>query len=289
MGKRNSYVPNKIEYNTIERPNKPESLRQPQLLVAVVGLDALPGTSQNVLSNNQIKDIAVDEAKRLYNAGIKTIMLQNVNDLPMKKKVDVQIIAYMSAIGHAIRSELPDDCVLGVSVLKNDGAALVAVASAMEADFIRPKIYVGGMMSVSGYEKGCVDEVLEMRYLLKSNVQIWPDVHDRSGVKVGDVSIVDACEQAMVYGLGDALMITGKNFEHTIELVKDVKKHLPQSYVIIGGGANTQNLQTAFKHADGVCVASCLKATGSMTGRLDDNRLTEFMRAYNEAVMSLKK
>ncbi len=279
-GPANYAIPNRIKYDTPDRPNKPANLLTKHGLCAVVGTLGLPGTTQNQYPLRHIIEVAVDEAKRLYAAGVRNIMVQNVNDVPMKIEIGPETVANMTAVAYAVRNALPDDCIMGVSVLRDNGNALVSVASAVEADFIRPKCYVGSIVGIDGLHSGIINDVLEMRYKLKCNVQIWPDIHDRSSMPLGGVTLLDAVQQAITAGLADAFSLAGKNFQESIEMVDMVKSALPDSYVFLGGGANPGNLQTVYDHYDGIYVASCLKDTGNMTGKLDDEKLKVFMDAY---------
>ncbi len=254
----------------------------PKGLTAMVGLRALPGTIKyDGMPFTKITELAVNETKKLYAAGIRNIMLQNVSDLPMLEKVGPEVTAYMSAVGYAMKMAVPEDCSLGVSVLKNDGAATVAVAEAMGADYVRAKVYVGAMVSASGIECGCVDEVLAMRYKLGSSVQIWADVHDRVGTPLANVSLLDDCGLAIDKGLADALIICGKNFDESIEMIDSVKAAFPNQYVFIGGGSNPDNMATIYKHCEGIIVGSYLKEDGKIYNELDDKRLSEFMSVYD--------
>ena len=119
-------------------------------------------------------------------------------------------------------------------------------------------------------------------YKLKCDVQIWPDVHDRSTTPLGDVSLIDACQQALSQGLADVLIIAGKTFAQSLEKINLVKDNLPNSYVFLGGGANFDNLRKVYEAADGAFVASCLKDSGNMTGDLDQGKLDKFMDLYKE-------
>jgi uncharacterized protein len=285
----NYSVNKKINYQPEPRKGQPEHLLNPFGLVSVVGIQALPGTAQNSLPFRKILENAVREAKMLYGVGIHHIMIQNVNDLPMYEHVGINIVSYMTAIGYAIRTALPDDCVLGVSVLRNDAQAMVSIASAIEADFIRPKAYVGAVVGIDGIHGGIINQVLEMRYKLRCDVQIWPDIHDRSTSPLGDVSLVDACQQAISQGLADAVIITGKDFQESKERVKLVKNSLPDTYVFLGGGANLQNLSEVYSLWDGIFIASALKDSGNMTGNLDQNKLDQFMAVYKNVAAKAKK
>lgn len=272
----------KIIYETPSRKNKPEKLLEDNGLIAVVGLHGLPGTTQNIYNIRFIIDSAVDEARRLYKAGVRNIMVQNVNDTPMQTIIGPDTVAHITAAAYAVRNVLPDDCVMGVSVLRDNGHALVSVASAVEADYIRPKCYVGSVTGIDGVHTGIINEVLEMRYKLKCNVQIWPDIHDRSTVPMGGVTLIDAVTQAVSMGLVDAVNIAGKSFAESLAMVDAVKEEIPGLYVNLGGGASPSNLSDVYAHYDGAFVASCFKDTGNMTGKLDDERLSNFMNIYQK-------
>jgi hypothetical protein len=276
----NYAIATKVRYQEETRPGQPENLLTPYGLASVVGIKALPGTTQNTLTFKNILKNAVKEAHMLYDSGIRNIMIQNVNDLPLYVQVGSNIISYMTVIGYAIREALPDECVLGVSVLRDDANAMVSIASAIEADYIRPKAYVGAVVGIDGVHAGCIDQILEMRYKLRCDVQIWPDIHDRSTSPLGDVSLVDACQQAISQGLADAVIIAGKDFDESCEKIHLVKDNIPGTYVFLGGGANMNNLAQVYGMADGAFVASCLKESGNMTGNLDKNKLDQFMAVY---------
>lgn len=285
----NYAITKKITYQAEPRQGQPENLLPPFGLASVVGIQALPGTTLNTLPFKKILKKAVEEARMLYAAGIRNIMIQNVNDLPMYVHVGTNIVSYMTVIGYAIREALPDDCILGVSVLRDDADAMVAIASAVEADYIRPKAYVGAVVGIDGIHAGIIDQVLEMRYKLKCDVQIWPDIHDRSTSPLGGVSLLDACQQAISQGLADALIIAGKDFDESSKKIHLVKDNLPNVYVFLGGGANVSNLSQIYSMTDGIFVASCLKDTGNMTGNLDPKKLDQFMSVYRNVVSSIKK
>lgn len=285
----NYAITKKVTYQENPREGRPENILSPYGLAAVVGVQALPGTTQNTLAFKEILKKAVEEAKMLYSAGVRNIMIQNVNDVPMYVHVGTNIVSYMTVIGYAIRVALPDDCVLGVSVLRDDADAMVSIASAIEADYIRPKGYVGAVVGIDGIHAGIINQVLEMRYKLRCDVHIFPDIHDRSTSPLGDVELLDACQQALSQGLADAVILAGKNFTKSMEKIQLVKDNLPDTYVFLGGGANMDNLAQVYDQADGIFVASCLKDTGNMTGNLDKHKLDQFMKIYNEVVSKNKK
>lgn len=250
---------------------------------AVLGLMPLPATLRyDGSSLKEIRRQAVLDAKLMYEAGIRDIMVQNIGDLPMLQTVGLDTVANMSMLCTAVRDALPSDCTMGVSVLMNDGAAALAIAEAVGAEYIRTKIYVGAMIGASGIEYGCMDEVLKLKQRLGSKVKIWADVHDRTGTPLGNVSLIDACEQAICKGLSDVLIITGKNHAESLEMTVAVKKAYPHIPVYLGGGAKPDNLELCLSHCDGVIVGSYLKTDGIIDHPLDPLRMRTFVERWNE-------
>jgi hypothetical protein len=258
-----------------------EQIRNKQrLIVPVVGLPGLPGTyTYDGRSFESIREQAVADARILRDAGFDGIMLQNVSDLPMVEKVSPDTIAYMTTVGADIKRELGDDVLLGVSVLKNDGAAAVAIAEAIGADFVRLKVYVGAMVAAGGIEEACVDEVLAMKAKLGSDVDLWADIHDRTGDPLGNVEIEEAVEQALSKGDADAVILSGKTFDHMTELLDRVRARFPDTYLFLGGGVKGENVRESFAHGDGAFVATCLRKGGNILGALEPDRVESFVSA----------
>ena len=74
---------------------------------------------------------------------------------------------------------------VGLNLLENDAAAMMAVASSSGADFIRVKIYVGAMMTPFGVETAKAHDAIKARNVLGAqNVAIFADVHDRTGTPI---------------------------------------------------------------------------------------------------------
>jgi membrane complex biogenesis BtpA family protein len=254
-------------------------------LVAMIALRPLPGTYEyNGEPLKEIERQAVEEAAQLKEAGITNIMLQNVNDLPSKREVGPEIIAYMASISRKVKDTVGNGCKVGISILKNEGAGAVAVADAIGADYVRLKVYVGAMISSEGITEGCIEEVLEMKKRIGSLVELWADIYDRSGVPLGTMSLEEACQQGISKGKLDRLIITGKNFEESMQWIKRVKASLPNIKVLLGGSATPENIAEVLEVSDGVIIGSYLKNDGKMTNTLDPLRLAKFMSAYHDCV-----
>lgn len=248
----------------------------------VVGVRALPGTYSGRDSNiSEVIDHAVEEAMTLYSLGIRSIMLQNVNDVPAYNTAPVYTVAYMTAVCAAVKNSLGDDCRLGISILRNDTPACIAIADAVGLDFVRGKVYVGAMMKME-LEPGNLNECLEMKARLRSTAELWADIHDRSGVPLGHPDFLSDCGHAL-RGMADSLIISGENPEHTVSLIRQVKERFPRARVLVGGGANAGNVCDFMKCADGVIIASSLKLDGKISNPIDTERTKRFIDALSRA------
>lgn len=248
-------------------------------LTVVIGVKPLPGTLYG--RDVEMKDVLASvrkEAGTLYDAGVRSIMIQNVNDLPAYDRVGIDTVAMMTAVACELKRSVGDDCLTGISILRNDTPACMAVAKAAELDYVRAKVYVGTMVRTV-VEPGGADDTLAMKAKLNCRAEIWADVHDRMGVPLGNVPLKEACNHALK-AKADKLILTGKNFDETIKMVSEIKEAQPKASILIGGGVNAGNVEKALRYADGIIIASSLKRNGDINEELDPDRLKGFMDTY---------
>jgi len=195
-------------------------------------------------------------------------MLQNVGDLPVPERVGPETVAWMTAIGGALAAavELP----LGVSVLKNDGPAALAVAQAIGARFVRVKVWVGAMVGAEGLVQGCAREVLEYRRRIDAeHVAVWADVHDRTGVPLVPMPLEQAAREAVSFGRAEALVVTGGDPDETLDWAGRVRRAVPGTPVVVGGGARPDNVEAMLAQSDAVIVATSAKVGGQLHNPVD--------------------
>lgn len=248
-------------------------------ITVVVGVKPLPGTWSG--RDSRIRQVifeAVQECSALYAAGIRSIMLQNVNDVPAYVSAPNYIIAAMTAVCCEARREVKSDCRMGISILRNDTPGGIAVANAAGLDFVRAKVFVGEMMKMER-EVGNMNESLEMKLRLGSTAQIWADIQDRNGTPMFSSGYEADCGHALRGG-ADSLIITGRDVEQTRELTQRARNRFPSAKLIIGGGAKAENVDTLMENADGVIIASSLKVDGRISNPIDPRRVDAFVSAY---------
>lgn len=252
-------------------------------LIGVVGLRPLPGShGWRGEGLGEIRDRALRDAESYARAGFDALMLQNVGDLPVPERVGPETVAWLTAIGVAVASAV--DLPLGVSVLKNDGPAALAIAEAIGARFVRVKVWIGAMVGAEGVVQGCAREVLQYRRRIGAEeIAVWADVHDRTGVPLAPMQLEQAAHEAVAFGKADALVVTGGQTEETVEWVSRVKQAGLGVPVVIGGGARVETLDSMVACADGIIVATAAKLGGQLDRPVDLQAAAALVEAAQRA------
>ena len=91
-----------------------------------------------------------------------------------------------------------------INLLENDAEAMLAVASAAGADFVRIKVYVGAMLTPFGVESGQAYAAIRARNAWDArDVAIFADVHDRTGVPLATGGLAEDLDHAVRLGGAD--------------------------------------------------------------------------------------
>jgi membrane complex biogenesis BtpA family protein len=250
------------------------SLRLPVL--ACLHLDALPGSARAGRGGfERVVDHALADAGTLVEAGVDAILIQNNGDAPTSLETQPETIAYMTRIGTEIRRAWTVP--LGINILPNGTSGALAVASAVGADFVRIKVYVGAVVGSSGVIQGSAHEAQTfVRKVDAGSIAIAADVYDRSNGQLGDLPLDEAAWQAARLGGAHALVLTALDLGEAIERSAIVRRRNLGVPLYIGGGTNVANVAAMFRHFDGTIVGHSLKAPD---GRVDGS----IVRAYMDA------
>jgi membrane complex biogenesis BtpA family protein len=238
-------------------------------LVGVIHLPPLPGAvNYRGDSVRAMAEAAAEDARILAEAGFTDVMIQDASDEPQPVTVDSPAVAALSAIGAVVRAAT--DVSLGVVIGHNDGAASVAVAHAIEAQFVRVKVLTGVSAGPTGWIEGCSMQVGMMKRLLGSSVEVWADAHEAtSRALTGDVRW--AAAEASSFGGADKLIVTrDSGVADAIDDIAAVKLALGREIdVLIGGRVSTLTLEAAIRGADGAILGSALKDGDGYDARID--------------------
>jgi membrane complex biogenesis BtpA family protein len=233
-------------------------------LIAALHLPAMPGSAQPTA-----RSIAHAIAYARRNAGLALqngldgLYIQDLGDYPVARQSEPHTVARFTAVGCALRQDFPT-AVLGVCLMAHGAAGPLAAAQAMDADFVRLKVYVGVVVKAEGLLEGCAHEAIQYRAAIRAeNIRILADVYDRTGTPLGPMPLQEAARQAVTFGRADGLILTGRSFAESKEMVGQVQQAALGVPLWIGGGVVAENVAQALAVADGVIVSTALKRVSS--------------------------
>ena len=223
----------------------------------ITGVVHLPPFGADRLDLEGLESWLLEQIGIHAECGITSMMIQ---DQTPGELAGLKNVAILSALGRTVKRMFPD-LSLGIILEANNPSAAMYIANACGADFIRQKVFIGAMVKAGGVMTGRAGEVWEARKDMDRPVHVLTDIYDRTGVPLGPLPIETAAGQALKYG-SDGLILTGKNFEESLDLADRVRKQYPQAPVYLGGGITEKNVGEAVKHCDGMIVSSCLLEDG---------------------------
>ena len=254
----------------------------PKPVVGMVHLWPLPGAPGYTGYGLQaIIDHAMSDAEALVRGGVDGLVVENMWDHPYYVGGEVKpeaTAAHAVAAAEVVKSfPLP----VGINVIHNGGVVCLGIAVAARARFIRVCILTGARLWDTGeFDHGCAAELIRKRKgLYAGDIHIFADVDKKHSVPFPGIDLATHIEWTEFYG-ADALVVTGKmtGSAPDVEKVSEAKR-LATRPVLIGSGANEENIGALLRHADGVLVGSSLKQDGVMENPVDENRVRAFVDA----------
>ncbi len=255
-------------------------------VIGVVHLLPMPGSARY---DGQL-DIALaraeQEAAALASGGVDGIIIENFFDVPfVKSRVDTVTACAMTLAAQRVKaiSALP----LGINVLRNDARTALAIASVVDAQFIRVNVLSGAMLCDQGIIEGEANELLLYRrhLAMEKKVAIFADIMVKHAVPLGQWS--DIRMQALdtvKRSLADALVITGRATGDAPEIsdLENVREALPDLPIFVGSGSNKDNVSDLLELADGIIVASSLKRQGKLENPIDLSKIRTLVEAVKK-------
>ncbi len=253
-------------------------------VIAMIHVDALPGTPRNTKSIQQIMDKALREAELYLKEGIHILMLENMHDIPyLKGSVGPEITASMAVVGAAVKKEFQVPC--GIQILAGANREALACAHSAGLDFIRAEGFVFGHIADEGYMDSCAGELLRYRKQIGAEkIKIFTDIKKKhsSHVVTADISLVETASAAEFF-LSDGLIVTGQatGQEANKEEIMQIRKasSLP---VLVGSGVTIDNLHEFLPLVDGMIVGSAFKDEGLWSQPVNPDRVRLFMEKYRQ-------
>lgn len=247
----------------------------------MVHIPALPGTPRSQLRVPQLRDVCLREADSLTSCGIRSLLLENMHDVPyLNRTVGPEIVATMAVIAAALKSRF--DVPIGIQVLAGANREALAVALASGADFIRVEGFVFAHVADEGIFESDAGQLLRYRRAIGADdIRVFTDIKKKhsSHAITSDVDIVQTAEAAAFFG-ADGLVITGTATGRPVDVAELKAVRAASSIpVLVGSGITPQNLPTFWDHADGFIVGSSLKGDGQWDKPVDPDRVRAIVEA----------
>lgn len=258
------------------------------LALVMIQPQPMPGSYLNQGETlDSIEEYVMKEAQMIVDMKFDGFILQNMHDGPIAQTARPETIAFMTYLGTKIKQKFPDK-VLGILV-NWDGVAALAVAEAIKADFVRIEhLYTGVSVDTTGFMFGQCGEVLTMKKRLGSLMPIYADVQEVNANYLCPSPKPQAAKSTIKSAYADGLFMSGTNTEESIELIKETRKLLSDTPILLGGGATGENVYELLKYYDGVSVASWIK-NGNMLNPIDPERARIFIEECNKAKLWRKE
>lgn len=255
-------------------------------IIGVVHLLPLPTSARWGGSLKAVMERAEQEATAFAAGGVDGIIIENFFDAPFTKdNVDPATVSAMTLIVDRIMNlvMLP----IGLNVLRNDAKSALAIASCVGASFIRVNVYTGVMATDQGLIEGKAHEIQKYRRELGEDIAIFADVLVKHARPLGTPNLTTAVQDTIERGLADAVILSGwatglPPSVEDLELAQSAAKGTP---VLIGSGANLDNIADLMTFADGVIVSSSLKRHGKINETIDPSRVSQFIEAAQTPII----
>ncbi|NJL86553.1 MAG: BtpA/SgcQ family protein [Leptolyngbyaceae cyanobacterium SM1_1_3] len=257
----------------------------PNPIIGVVHLLPLPTSARWQGDLRSVVARAEQEATALASGGVDGLVVENFFDAPFtKEQVDPAIVSAMSLIVQRLMQivALP----VGINVLRNDACSALAIATCVEAAFIRVNVLTGVMATDQGLIEGQAHQLMRYRRELGSSVKILADVLVKHARPLGSPNLTTAVQETIERGLADGVILSGwaTGSPPSLEDLELAKAAAGNTPVFIGSGANWENISKLLQAADGVIVSSSLKRHGKIAQPIDPIRVAQFVEAAHRSI-----
>ena len=202
-----------------------------------------------------LEDYVATNARVFAEAGVPYIKLQD--QTRDSGRMQPGPMAVTAALARFLRREV-SNIGLGIIVEAHDPEAAIAIAHAAGGDFVRIKVFVGGMMTAQGPRHGIGAEAMAFRHAIgRDDIAILADVHDRTAMPLAGETQEFAAEWAQKTG-ADGMIITGSSFDDTLARIASARAAGIKRPILIGGSVTEGNVGQALQASQGVIVSSSL-------------------------------
>jgi len=229
-------------------------------IIGVVHLKGLPGSPSNILSLDEIINLAQKDVNSLVNGGVDGIIIENFGDVPfVKDNVSKRTVASFTSVVNNLA--IGKDIYVGINVLRNDAIAALSIAESTKSDFVRINILNNMMYTDQGIIEGNAHEVNFLKKTLSHNIKIYADVFVKHAVPPPGSTIQNHTKELLERAGADVVIITGDGTGQEInfdDLMK-VRKIVPKGKLAVGSGVTVSNIQNYIGIADILIIGTHFK------------------------------
>jgi len=260
-----------------------EVFGRPKPIIGMVHLWPMPGAPAYQGGGMQaIIDAALADAESLAEGGVDGLIVENMWDIPFRAGSDLppESIAAHAVAARAVAqsTRLP----MGVNLVHNGGLALLAVAIAAGADFMRVCMFTGAGVWDGGHiDQGCAAELMRRRRDLQAeHIKILADVDKKHSVRFPGIDLATHMEWTRFFG-ADALILSGRMTGDSpgLEKLRQARALCPDRPLLVGSGANEDNVADMLGIIDGIIVGSSIKVDGQIHMPVDADRVRRLVAA----------
>ncbi|MBM4413050.1 MAG: BtpA/SgcQ family protein [Chloroflexi bacterium] len=273
----------KARLDTLQITSLADIFRTPKPIIGMVHCWPMPGApGYTGYGMHTIIDHAKADTEALLAGGCDGVIVENMWDIPFRAGAHIppESIASHAVVAAAVRAEchLP----MGINLVHNGGVALLAIAIAARAEFIRVCMFTGaGVWDAGSFDEGCAADLMRRRKELHAeHIKIIADVDKKHSVRFPGIDLATHIEWTRFFG-ADALIISGRMTGDAPDLgkVREAKALAGDRPIIIGSGADDRNIGAFMSVADGVIVGSSIKYDGQIAQPVDAERVRRFIDA----------
>lgn len=255
----------------------------PKPVIGMVHCWPLPGAPGYTGYGMQtIIDHALSDAQILAEGGCDGLIVENMWDVPFRAGPNIQpeSVAAHAVVAATIKREIA--LPMGINLVHNGGVTLLGIALASNADFIRVCMFTGaGVWDAGEWDEGCAADLMRRRKDLHAeHVKLICDVDKKHSVRFPGIDLATHIEWTRFFG-ADALIVSGRMTGNAPDLgkVREAKALAGDRPLLIGSGADEQNIAAFMGIADGVIVGSSIKEAGLCENPVDPERIKRFVAA----------
>jgi uncharacterized protein len=247
-------------------------------LIGMIQFPGFPHDPGGMASVAAVVDRCARDADVLLEAGFRTLMVQNLATCsPWRHETTAETASVAALLGRLV--ERYPEPVWGLNLPSDDPEASLAIAYGAGAAFVRLKVWIGVMRRAEGTLDGCAAAALSYRHRLGDPpIEIWADVHDRTGAPVWPVAFGDAVAAASKAG-ATTIVVTGGSPVATVARLAETRERAPSVRRIVGGGATPLTLAGLIDDADGVIIGTYLHEDGDESCPIDPERARRIVAA----------